>query len=62
MAKYKRKNPESVADRLRWLAPHAEGFTAQLGQSGYSAATITEAAGDRRRTRRAGAHRRMAAE
>jgi site-specific recombinase XerD len=42
MAKYKRKNPESVADRLRWLAPHVEGFTAQLGQSGYSAATITE--------------------
>jgi integrase/recombinase XerD len=42
MAKYKRKKPESVADRLRWLAPHVEGFTAQLGQSGYSAATITE--------------------
>jgi integrase/recombinase XerD len=42
MAKYKRKNPESVADRLRWLAPHVEGFAAQLGQSGYSAATITE--------------------
>jgi integrase/recombinase XerD len=42
MAKYKRKNPESVADRLRWLALHVEGFTAQRGQSGYSAATIRE--------------------
>jgi site-specific recombinase XerD len=42
MAKYKRKKPQSVADRLRWLTPHVEGFTAQLGQSGYTAATITE--------------------
>jgi site-specific recombinase XerD len=41
-AKYKRKKPESIADRLRWLAPHVEGFTAQLCESGYSAATITE--------------------
>ena len=42
MAKYKRKKPQSVADRLRWLAPHMEGFKACLGQKGYSAATITE--------------------
>lgn len=42
MAKYKRKKPQSVADRLRWLTPHVHGFTAQLSQSGYSAATITE--------------------
>jgi integrase/recombinase XerD len=42
MAKYKCKKPQSVADRLRWLTPHVEGFTTQLGQSGYSAATITE--------------------
>jgi integrase/recombinase XerD len=42
MAKYKPKKPQSVADRLRWLAPHVEGFIAQLSQSGYSAATITE--------------------
>jgi integrase/recombinase XerD len=42
MAKFKRKKPQSVADRLRWLTPHVEGFTAQLSQSGYSAATITE--------------------
>jgi hypothetical protein len=34
MAKYKRKTPDGVADRLRWLAPHVEGFTAQFGQSG----------------------------
>ena len=42
MAKYKRKKQQSVADRLRWLAPHVEGFRAWLGRSGYSAATITE--------------------
>jgi integrase/recombinase XerD len=42
MAKYKRKKPQSIADRLRWLTPHVEGFTAQLGQGGYTAATITE--------------------
>jgi integrase/recombinase XerD len=42
MAKYKHKKPQNVADRLRWLIPHVEGFTAQLRQSGYSAATITE--------------------
>jgi integrase len=42
MPKYKRKKPQSVADRLRWLTPHVEGFTVQLRQSGYSAATITE--------------------
>ncbi len=42
MAKYERKNPRSVADRLRWLAPHAESFSAWLGQRGYGAATITE--------------------
>jgi integrase/recombinase XerD len=42
MTKYKRKAPQNVADRLRWLTPHVEGFTAELGQSGYSAATITE--------------------
>jgi len=42
MAKYKRKKQQSVADRLRWLAPHVEGFRAWLGQSGYSVATITE--------------------
>lgn len=42
MAKYKRKKPRSVADRLRWLAPHGEGFKAWLGRNGYSIATITE--------------------
>ena len=42
MAKFKRKKQQSVADRLRWLAPHVEGFRAWLGRSGYSAATITE--------------------
>ena len=42
MAKYKRKKPQNVADRLRWLAPHVEDFQACLGQKGYSAATITE--------------------
>jgi integrase/recombinase XerD len=42
MTKYKRKTPQNVADRLRWLTPHVEGFTAELRQSGYSAATITE--------------------
>ncbi len=42
MAKSKRKTPQNVADRLCWLAPHVEGFTAKLHQSGYSAATITE--------------------
>ena len=44
MAKYKRKKPQNVADRLRWLAPHVEDFQACLGQKGYSAATITEVA------------------
>jgi integrase/recombinase XerD len=42
MAKYKRKKQRSVAERLRWLAPHVEGFKAQLGRDGYSPATITE--------------------
>lgn len=42
MAKHKRKKPQNVADRLRWLAPHLEDFKACLGQKGYSAATITE--------------------
>ena len=42
MAKYKRKRPQDVADRLRWLAPHVEGFKVRLGQKGYSATTITE--------------------
>lgn len=42
MTKYKRKKPQSVADRLRWLAPHVEGFKAWLGQRGYSTATIIE--------------------
>jgi integrase/recombinase XerD len=42
MAKYERKKPQNVADRLRWLAPHVEGFKASLDRSGYSAATITE--------------------
>lgn len=42
MAKSKRKKPQNVADRLCWLAPHAEDFRACLGQKGYSAATIAE--------------------
>lgn len=42
MAKYKRKKPQNVADRLSWLTPHVEGFKAWLGQNGYSPATITE--------------------
>ena len=42
MAKYKRKKPQNVADRLRWLAPHVEDFKACLARKGYSAATITE--------------------
>jgi integrase/recombinase XerD len=42
MTKYKRKAPQNVADRLRWLTPHVEGFTAELRQSGYSVATTTE--------------------
>lgn len=44
MAKYKRKKPQNVADRLRWLAPHVEDFKACLAWKGYSAATITELA------------------
>jgi site-specific recombinase XerD len=42
MAKYKRKAPLSVVDRLDWLAPQMEGFRAELGRRGYSPATITE--------------------
>ena len=44
MAKYKRKKPQLVADRLHWLAPHVEDFKACLARKGYSAATITELA------------------
>ena len=36
------ERPPIVADRLRWLAPHAEGFKTWLEQKGYSAATIVE--------------------
>jgi integrase/recombinase XerD len=36
------ERPPVVADRLRWLAPHADNFKTWLDQSGYSAATIVE--------------------
>lgn len=42
MATFKRKHPQSVNDRLRWLAPHIDGFKTWLHQRGYTAATITE--------------------
>jgi len=38
----KRKKSQSVDDRLRWLAPHVDGFKTWLGEKGYTAATITE--------------------
>ncbi len=36
------ERPPIVADRLRWLAPHVDGFKTQLEQTGYSEATIVE--------------------
>jgi site-specific recombinase XerD len=36
------ERPPIVADRLRWLAPHADGFRTWLEQKGYSAVTIVE--------------------
>ena len=43
MAKYKRKKPKraSLTDYFGSLR-HVVGFTAQFGQTGYTAATITE--------------------
>ena len=34
--------PPIVADRLRWLAPHIDGFKTWLAQRGYTAVTIVE--------------------
>jgi len=42
MTRSTRKKPQSVDDRLRWLAPHVDSFRTWLGGKGYSAATITE--------------------
>lgn len=42
MARTKRKEPKSVADRLRVVALHIDGFKAWLHDSGYRAVTITE--------------------
>lgn len=42
MAKPTRKKPQSVDDRLRWLAPHVDGFKTWLSDKGYRAATIVE--------------------
>lgn len=36
------ERPPIVADRLRWLAPHADGFKIWLVSKGYSPATIVE--------------------
>lgn len=36
------QRPSIVADRLRWLTPHADGFKVWLEQKGYSAATVVE--------------------
>ena len=37
-----RKKPQSVDDRLRWLAPHIDGFKTWLRKKGYREVTITE--------------------
>lgn len=42
MTRSRRKKPQSVDDRLRWLAPHVDGFKTWLAERGYTAATITE--------------------
>jgi integrase/recombinase XerD len=42
MATSIRKTPQSVEDRLRWLAQHIDGFRAWLRNQGYRDATITE--------------------
>jgi len=36
------ERPPIVADRLRWLAPHVDGFKSWLDQKGYSAVTVVE--------------------
>ena len=36
------ERPPIVADRLRWLAPHVDGFKTWLDQKGYTAATVVE--------------------
>lgn len=36
------ERPPIVADRLRWLTPHADNFKTWLDRNGYSAATIIE--------------------
>ena len=42
MATSIRKTPQSVEDRLRWLAQHIDGFKTWLRNQGYRDATITE--------------------
>lgn len=44
MAKHTRKKPQSVDDRLRWLAPHVDGFKIWLRDKGYRAVTVVEIA------------------
>ena len=44
MATHTRKKPRSVDDRLRWLAPHGDGFKTWLRDKGYQAVTIVEIA------------------
>lgn len=36
------RRPHIVAERLRWLAPHIDGFKTWLVQQGYTAVTIVE--------------------
>lgn len=42
MATSTRKKPQSVDDRLRWLAPHIDGFKTVLRKKGYREVTIME--------------------
>jgi site-specific recombinase XerD len=42
MVTSKRKTSQSVDERLRWLAPHIEGFKTWLHNRGYRAVTIVE--------------------
>jgi integrase/recombinase XerD len=42
MAKHTRKKPQSVDDRLLWLAPHVDDFKTWLYDRGYRAVTIIE--------------------
>ena len=44
MARHKRKTPQNVDDRLRWLGAYVDGFRAWLIRCGYSPASITEIA------------------